>query len=752
MTKSTDSPSPFRLFRQGLSPIEVLLSGSLGLLMLLFLGGDLSFWEWHIELLAVPRTSGLIGLGLLCLLLLTAVRPSRDRLLLIFGGILVLLFLSGWLTKPYSLLQGPSIRGEIFLFALLMFSLWSYRSLLLWLSLPFTLVALGFWFLDAANGRLLFSDDNPTFLYRLLLLKENFPQIPFYNPLWNGGIDARDFFATGALNVFLLFSPLIYLLELTSSYNALIILLLFFVLPGATFYSCRILRLPSLTGGIAAILSTSSSLLWYRWALQFGTLGFITSTALLPLVLALGVRYLSDTPVQKRTAIFTIAVVTLTLLWTPAGIACFPLIATSLFCVRRLLRQRTFIPTVLILIALNLPWISLFWAVSNVGSFLDSSHTRKGYAELYTGEDSGTKSEKLARPTVQAKVAPVFKHKKRDVSTSEVLKNLREVAHSAQPLIWIFAIPGILLMSGSTRIVSGLTLLWLILLGSVGPMVKPQLELDRMLVIGVFLACTPAAYALTSFYHSKKRSLIGSLAFGFLIAGVFSVGAIMKNRTVVPVAYQSPQVDEIVRLVKDHAGEGRVLFSGFMLHDFSGGHVAPLPLLSATPIVASSPVHNLWRYQQVFPEEFLEREEAGIEEYLNLMNVTLIFAHERSWKKFFRSRPHLYTPIKRIGKFQSFRRTAFSPSYFLTGTGTIHSQSSSEVVFSLQSPNATLKFNYLPFMTVDTCHVAPVRISESITFTQLSGCEVGTPLTLRSVSPVARWQQAYLSRTVGGSP
>lgn len=752
MTKGTDSQSPLKLFWEGQSPIDVLLSGSLGLLLLLFLGGDLSFWEWRIQLLAVPRTSGLIGLGLLSLLLVTAVRPSRRRLELTFGGILVLLFFSGWLTKPYSLLQGPSIRGEILLFTLLMFSLWKHRSILLWLSLPFTVVALTLWFLDSAHGRLLFSDDNPTFLYRLLLLKENFPHIPFYNPLWNGGIDARDFFATGALNVFLLFSPLIYLLELTSSYNALIILLLFFVLPGATFSSCRILRLPSLTGCIAAILATSSSLLWYRWALQFGTLGFITSTALLPLVLALGVRFLSDTPVQKRTAFFTIAVVTLTLLWTPAGIACFPLIATSLFCMRRLLRQRTFIPTVLILIAVNLPWISLFWAVSNVGSFLDSSHTRKGYAELYTGEDSGTKSEKLARPTVQTKVAPVFKHKKRDVSTSEVLKNLREIANSAQPLIWIFAIPGILLMSGFGRIVSGLTLSWLILLGSVGPMVKPQLELDRMLVIGVFLACTPAAYALTSLYRSEKRSLIGSLAFGFLIAGIFSVGAVMKNRTLVPVAYQSPQVDEIVSLVKGHAGEGRVLFSGFMLHDFSGGHVAPLPLLSGIPIVASSPVHNLWRYQQVFPEEFLEREEAGIEEYLDLMNVTVIFAHERSWKKFFRSRPHLYTPIKKIEKFQSFQRRAFSPSYFLTGTGSIHSQSSSEVVFSLQSPNATLKFNYLPFMRVDTCDVTPVRVSESITFTQLSGCAVGQPLTLHSVTPLERWQQAYLSRTVGGSP
>ncbi len=46
-------------------------------------------------------------------------------------------------------------------------------------------------FLALADGRLLLSDDHPSFLYRLHLLKEHFPAIPFYNPQWNAGYSAR---------------------------------------------------------------------------------------------------------------------------------------------------------------------------------------------------------------------------------------------------------------------------------------------------------------------------------------------------------------------------------------------------------------------------------------------------------------------------------------------------------------------------------------------------------------------------------
>jgi len=65
-------------------------------------------------------------------------------------------------------------------------------------------------FISYADGRLLFSDDHPSFLYRLQLLMDEFPSIPFYNTEWNAGYSAREFFPSGVLNVFFLSAPILY--------------------------------------------------------------------------------------------------------------------------------------------------------------------------------------------------------------------------------------------------------------------------------------------------------------------------------------------------------------------------------------------------------------------------------------------------------------------------------------------------------------------------------------------------------------
>ena len=88
-----------------------------------------------------------------------------------------------------------------------------------------------FTFLSLTQNELLFTDDHPSFLFRLMQLKEFFPGIPFYNPLWNAGVEAREFFPSGILNVFFLFSPLIYSFDLATHYNQGVAILLFMVVP-----------------------------------------------------------------------------------------------------------------------------------------------------------------------------------------------------------------------------------------------------------------------------------------------------------------------------------------------------------------------------------------------------------------------------------------------------------------------------------------------------------------------------------------
>ncbi|MCI5065954.1 hypothetical protein MRY87_09545 [bacterium] len=751
----------------------LLLTGMIiGGTLLLALNGEISWWE---ESDAPLFFGGLVRVGLLSLGIVGALwglQPKRDELPHLSGAALLILFCAEWLSLPFSLLQGPSIRGEILFFGFLAVTCWPFRRMLLPILVVFTPFFLSWCFFRSADGRLLFSDDNPTFLYRLLLLREHFPSIPFYNPLWNAGIDARDFFATGALNGFLLFSPLIYLTDLLSTYNILIILLLFFFVPGALFLAGRILRFSPLTCALASLLSLTSSLLWYRWALQFGTLGFITSSALLPIVLALGIQFLEERHLPLWKAALTVVAVSLMLLWSPSGLVCIPLLAISLCALPKLFRQRWWPLTTILILAVNVPWITLFWSVSNVSSFLDTPHQEVGeqapstdelfYRDLNQEERTVQSSRSqlsvgtVSRPRFSERKT-VFKHKKEPITFDGARKRLREALHNAHPLLWLFLVPGLLLLSGYTRLIFTVTLLWLLGLGTVGALIKPQLELDRMLVILLSLASLPVARAISSVLEEKRSSLTSFLTCGFLIAGIFSVGSVILNRSVVPISFQDEEVEEISAAVKEHAGEGRTLFSGFILHDFSGGHLAPLPLMTGKPILASSPVHNLWSYQQIFPKSFLERESEGIQEYLDLMNVSLVFAHEPKWRAFFERQPLLYHQVGRIGKFSFFTRSSSPESYFLEGSGEILSQSSGSVRFRLTEPDGVLRFQSFPFLTVTQeggtapagCHLSSRQIDADLRFVALHGCPTEVPLELRAVSPVVRWKRSYLGG--GGS-
>jgi len=102
-------------------------------------------------------------------------------------------------------------------------------------------------FLLYCNGRLLFSDDHPSFLYRLQLLRDHFPFIPFYNADWNAGYSAREFFPSGVLNVFFLSLPFVYgflgavTFESLHVYSYLIPYLFILLVPWSVYLAARLL-------------------------------------------------------------------------------------------------------------------------------------------------------------------------------------------------------------------------------------------------------------------------------------------------------------------------------------------------------------------------------------------------------------------------------------------------------------------------------------------------------------------------------
>jgi hypothetical protein len=719
---------------------------SLGIALVIFsiIGGGTGFWTAD-GLRIIPSTG--IGLGLGGVMAITGLLLSGFRISTLPAngfllGILAV-FCSEWLLRSFNLLQGPTIRGEIIFCGIIAYLLLRYRSTRL-LSVCCYLIPplLVFCFSVTANGRLLFTDDHATFFYRLALLKENFPSIPFYSPHWNGGFDARDFFATGALNFFFLSSPLLYLFPLEQIYNILVLGILFGILPVSCYLAARIEGLPSPAPALIVALSVTTSLAWYRWALHYGTMGFVTSASLMPLNLALASRVLSkDGELSFGLALLFFASTTLMLFWSPSGIAFVPVLILGAVQLPRYLKKRFVKPLLLGLLAVNIPWILIFWSASKVSSYLGSGTAARVVIDAPASDT----------PSGEALKEPVSEHGHADtrsfaerIDLRESLKALRELGNSSQPLLFFLFLPGLFVLGRGTRLSYFLTFCWMLFLGTFCVPLVPKLDLDRMLVFFTLCATIPSGALLANLFQSAEKQnplarILIALAFGFLLAGVLSSGAILRNRSMVRYWFAGDTVQEMREAIQTYSRGGRILYSGFVLHELNSAHLAPLAHLTETPLIASSYVHRHWRYTEILPHEFLARiSSGGVEQYLNLYNVSAVFAHERKWREYFEKRPELYEKVWHSGRFTLYLRKQFQSSYILHGKGELLSQTSNHLTVRIDSEEATLKFTYFPFLQSSSCTLQSKSPSPSVEFIHLTGCTAGEVVKIHSKGPFSR--------------
>ncbi len=659
-------------------------------------------------------------------------------------GLLIIL-LSDWLVRPWGLFKGPTIRGEILVGAIICYLLMRKRIWIQFFSIwPLIASGLLIWsFYLAANGMLLFSDDHPMFLFRLKLLKENFPNIPFWSPLWNAGFDARDFFATGALNAYLLSAPLVYLFSVETIYPIIISGLIWVFAPSCLYLAARAMGLARVAAAISATLSLCSGLFWFRWALKYGTIGFITSAALLPLVLALAINFLRKERPSSLHILALCLTISLMLLWSPSGIALLPLIVLAIPRIPKLLRSKYHLIAVALIVAINLPWMMMMWKVSNVGRFLNAQNsTTTSSSQIHLRESSQTLSAPALSSNDSPNNAAPFRHKAGSLDFKKALNQWQSNAAALNPLLLIFAVPALIAFKGAARWCLIGTSIWLFLLGTVGVSLKPQLELDRMIVIASILVTIPIGLYLSQLFSSAGRGitwrLASSSAAAFLLIGPFGATAVVLNRSDDTYSFATKELYSLVRILANNAAGGRVLFSGCVLHQLNGGHLAPLPMWAHTPMIASSYAHNIWRYEQPIPEHLLAKGDEGITKFLDLMNVTVVTAHEPTWIDYFKSRPGEYQQIWRGEVFFAFKRVKYSPSYTTRGELVDLDFNSHSISFIPKTSELTIKFRYFPFIKADRCVVNAAPSEAGFNIISLSQCPVDSRVTIQSVSPLQR--------------
>ncbi|MGI6681218.1 MAG: hypothetical protein ACOX3T_07050 [Bdellovibrionota bacterium] len=658
---------------------------------------------------------------------------------------LIILLFSNALNKPYNLLAGPDIKGEIILFTILFYTLLKIKKTkfiyTLFILSPIILSCI---FLYEGHRGIVWSDDNPTFIYRLEALKKFFPNIPFYYTGWNSGLDARDFFATGALNIFFLAYPIIKFLDVPSNYNIIIAYLLFIIPPLCTILACKILKKDFKFISIATLLTITNSLVWYRWTLKYGTLGFITSASLSPLVFVLTQKFLSkDEKLTNGEAILLVLSTTLLLFWSAAGLVFIPCIIYGLFFIKRIFRKKYTIKIILSLLLINIPWIVIFWSASNVGSFIKvEKETKKIENVALDKMPNKASSSTLSNNTLSNK-EKLVKAKVNNITLERVLKNFRETFISINPLIYLFTIPSIFLLNGTYRVLYILTSLWLLFLGTAVSELKPQMEFNRMLIILTLLSVIPATKSICNILKNNSTNLLvkisKALILSVLFVGIFSTGSIFKNRTLENYHHKNENVDNLITFLKDYKTTGRVLFVGFVLHEYGEGHIAPTPFLTGKQMIASSPFHNIWKYTEVIPIEFLSKNYNYnlIKQYLDLQNVELLVAHERKWKEFLSNNEN-FEEVYAFYNYKVYRYKNYVNSYLISGNLIDLKIYDNKLVFTPLTKEVVLKFNYFPFLQTNNCKITEFKPSRSIKFIKLYDCNINKETTLEAKNAFLR--------------
>ncbi len=624
-----------------------------------------------------------------------------------FAVMISLLFISSLVGAGYTLFSEDSYKYLILMVGASAFAVKQFFKIEVF-SIRFLILAqllISAAFLTYTRDSLIFSDDHPSFLYRFQLLKEHFPYIPFYNAQWNAGYSAREFFASGMLNVFFVAAPIIYLLadpDILNVYNLLIPYLYILVVPWSVYAAGILLGYQKQTAVLAALLSLAPSLGFFEWLLRYGTLGFAFSIGMAPLTYALIVKLVFSREIPSWAVVFGLIIVSFLLIsWSLSGLIFVPaaiLTFVKLGLERDGARFKKVCRFALLFALVNGPWIKVFIEESKVFSFVQGS-------SMPGSEVSNTPEKKVA--AVSSNQTKAIKH----------LKFSRNKIH---PLIVVLFIPALAFAIGAwSRGVLVATIIWLIFVSYAGEIYKPQLELKRMLLPAAFLLCIPVSEFilwirerleenLTRFSFKEGASIkIISLAGLFSLYGItiftpLLAASAYSNRTSENFVLEPVEFRALARAMNEHAGEGRTFFSGFVLHELGsktrlsqdGGHIAPLAFMSGKPLYASDFYHAKWSTVDPIPASYRKRQGEGIEEFFDLVNVTNVLTAKPDWVKYLESNPR-YIEVFRGQRFRMFIRQVENPSYFLKGDGEVkHLGDGLEVI--AKSKEIVLKFRSLP--------------------------------------------------------
>ena len=466
-----------------------------------------------------------------------------------------------------------------------------------------------------------YSDDHPSFLFRITEFLGAFPWRENYVPHWNAGVVNSVITSSGVSGYAILGAPLWLLLppHLASPY-ALLLAFAFFV-PWMTYAGFRATGLSKTGALLGAVFALAQGPLFMLWMLRFGTVGAALAMAMLPAALAfLHAAAMRPSPPRRVLAGMVVSIFFMGQ-WPPMLMLGAPLGLLVLGHARRWWRSSARWPFILaasVAVAALLPTV--------VGALLG----REVIGHV------------LANPSGEAPSLGALRR--------TFLTTLVSICADMNPLMLFAGLAGMWVMPWRRLrrwVVAPFAFLAAVF--TFGPVYVPNMQLARMGVVASCLMALPAACVLRKALTSRARlaPLLQATALALLLCTLQNVPRHYGGRT--PGAYVGTRqiVRDLAAWIQANVPEdGRLLFAGSAVHAYGRGHIAYLPKLAGREMM-SCDYYGFPRgmVEMDYPPRVFRAQPDGCYDFARLHGVTHVISFRRGHIDYYRSRPEHFREV-----------------------------------------------------------------------------------------------------------
>lgn len=477
----------------------------------------------------------------------------------------------------------------------------------------------------------IYTDDHPSFLFRVAEFWGSFPWRENYVPHWNAGVVNSVLTSSGIPGYALFSAPLHLVFRQPHLYHttALIAYHVVFTpwLAIWGFRACRHDWATALTGGVLALFANK---LFFIWTLRFGTVGAAVSWAATPAAILFAYAIAEEGRTDWRTV---------------AGLA----LSASLLCAWPQMWLFAAIVGLAVLTSCRSilgpgKWRRAFaLAVAGAIAMLLTAHSlvaAKGSKDLM--EYVSERPDPVGGLALLAASWKMFR-----------LVLSKNLVAQANPLVLVFGLAGLLtLRPRPMRRWIALILVLSAVIFSAGASRYPNMQLYRMAIPFAMVLAVPAAIQIGGVWRQGSplaAPLQGAVAM-LLIFGAINTARIYHAEDPSPFDKFDPTIKALADWVSETVPEGsRVAFAGRTSHAYGHAHIAYLPILTGREMMACDYYEfPPGTYEPDFPPAAARGQEGGIHAYLLEHRVTHVITCRPNYIDFFESNPDQYEPGPRF--------------------------------------------------------------------------------------------------------